>query len=63
MNDIMNGIMKYCVNYVRNGSNIFLIFDRFFLIFDMVIRSGNPVRKPVRKSCGASLWNDQVWGA
>ena len=31
MNDIVNGIMKYCVNYVRNGSNIFLIFVSFFL--------------------------------
>ena len=31
MNDIMNGIMKYCVNYVRNGSSIFLIFVSFFL--------------------------------
>ena len=29
MNDIMNGIMKYCVNYVRNGSDFFLIIYSF----------------------------------
>jgi hypothetical protein len=41
MNDIMNDIMKYCVNYVRNGSNFFLIFYSFFLN----ICHGYPVRK------------------